>query len=564
MTWAIDLGTTNTGVCRWDDVAQRPRLLDLPEICRLPEGENHLEAPRLIPSTTHVLSDPGWSARFSSMPWMAKRFSWGRLAHIGRPAEELNKGMATPQFVPSFKGWLGHDPFRIMARAGRRNYNVREVAQIYVRELLAEVKRSTGERIKELVVTTPVESYERYRAEVARLFRQVGVKKLRFVDEPVAAAVGYGLGAKRNRLVLVVDFGGGTLDLALVQISAKGIQDGHCEVLAKEGRAVGGNLVDRWLAEEFCERLDFPLHEHVKDEGDRFWYQMLLGEARRVKEAVFFEEEVHFNLQPPEELREFQARLRGESPELPITQKLLVDIMTQRGLFDTLQSCFDGIQARVQALGLTLDAVEDVLMVGGSTLLPQVYHFFEERFSRGRVRAWQPFEAVAFGACSFAANQFHHSDFIVHDYAFVTHNAKTHQEEYSVIIPRGTRVPTAPDFWKRQLVPTCSLGEPETIFKLLISEIGRNDEGARRFNWDAMGGLHKLGGTKGASEELIVALNDANPTLGTLRPPHLPSDRKPRLEIAFGVNDERWLEATVRDLKTKKMLMESEPVVRLL
>jgi len=204
-------------------------------------------------------------------------------------------------------------------------------------------------------------------------------------------------------------------------------------------------------------------------------------------------------------------------------------------------------------------------MVGGSTLLPNVYTQFEERFGRDRVRAWQPFEAVAYGACAFAANSFSQSDFIVHDYAFVTYNSKTHEPEHTVIIPKGTRIPTKPDFWRNRLVPTCSLGVPEEIFKLVICEIGNNNEGERKFTWDASGNIHKLGGRQGGTgEQLIVPLNESNPTLGFLKPPHSPSDRKPRLDISFSVNAERWLCATVIDLKTKKNLMKEETVVRLL
>lgn len=61
-----------------------------------------------------------------------------------------------------------------------------------------------------------------------------------------------------------------------------------------------------------------------------------------------------------------------------------------------------------------------------------------------------------------------------------------------------------------------------------------------------------------------MPLNEAHPALGRLDPPHAPSERRPRLEIAFGVNAERWLIATVRDLLTGKLLMREQPVVRLL
>ena len=55
-----------------------------------------------------------------------------------------------------------------------------------------------------------------------------------------------------------------------------------------------------------------------------------------------------------------------------------------------------------------------------------------------------------------------------------------------------------------------------------------------------------------------------NPALGHLDPPHPPSDKRPRLEISLGINADRWLCATVRDLRTRKLLMGDEPVVRLL
>ena len=67
---------------------------------------------------------------------------------------------------------------------------------------------------------------------------------------------------------------------------------------------------------------------------------------------------------------------------------------------------------------------------------------------RERVRAWEPFEAVAHGAAVFAAGRAEPADFIVHDYAFLTHDPRTHEPVYTVVIPRGTPFPTAPDLWK--------------------------------------------------------------------------------------------------------------------
>jgi hypothetical protein len=192
-----------------------------------------------------------------------------------------------------------------------------------------------------------------------------------------------------------------------------------------------------------------------------------------------------------------------------------------------------------------------------------VFATFARFFGRDRVRYWLPFEAVAFGATTFAANRVHTSDFILHDYALLTHDAKSGEPGHTVIIPRGTRFPTSMNLWERQLVPTCALGEPERFFKLVICELGDGVDD-RGFGWDDAGNLHRLGGSADApAQPLIVKLNEANPALGELSPPHSPSDRRPRLRVAFGVNADRWLCASVEDLLAKRRLMHEEPVVRL-
>lgn len=564
--WAIDLGSTNTGVARWSEAEGRPRLVELAEICRRPGGDDHLEAPLLVPTLTHAFESLSFWSKVGRFPAVARTMLLGRQAWIGRRAQEANQGKVSPSFARSFKPYLGRSPLRTLARIGRQPLSARDVARLFIRELLLEVKETTGERIRDVVVTTPVEAYESYRAELSAIFKGFGVRRVRFLDEPVAAAIGYGLTLKQNRIAVVVDFGGGTLDVAVVALTAKGVEEGKCEVLGKEGRPLGGNLVDRWLLDEFCRRLEYPKPKGDDGEGDSFWTRMMLEETCRVKEALFFRDKEVFVPTPPDELARFEERIRGESATLTVDRADIRGLLEGRGLYDTLRECVDGALEQAMGYGVDESDVEDVLMVGGSTLLPGVYPVFEERFGRDKVRAWQPFEAVAYGAAAFAADASNQSDFIVHDYAFVTHDLKTHEKQYSIIVPHGTRFPTSTDFWKRQLVPTCSLGEPETMFKLVICEVGKNFEGDRKFSWDAEGQLHKLGGRDGGGEgePLVVPLNESNPTLGYLKPPHAPNDKRPRLEISFGVNGDRWLCATVYDLYTKRFMMREEPVVRLL
>jgi molecular chaperone DnaK (HSP70) len=571
--WALDLGTTNSLLARWDAGADAPAIVSLPALSRRPEfgPEEAVMAQRAVPSALEVLAEPGlWARMGRSGP--LSRWAPGRLAHIGQPALSRNAVRPTPGYVASYKRDLMESALRTVARVGERTVSAREALHLYLRELFAEADRAAGDRPDTLVVTTPAMCFETYRAEVAAACRALGVRQVRFVDEPVAAALGYGLGLGRPRRVLVVDCGGGTMHVALVALTPGGAAKGEAEVLAKAGRKLGGDTVDAWLAEACARRMGYRLFEGGEagglDVDQRAWERLLVAEARRVKEALYLTPEASFDVTPPETLRRFEARARGEAPAFRMARADLLSTLETRGYLAGLTACVDEVRAQAEARGVSESAVDDVLMVGGSTLLPGVYPLFEARFGRDRVRAWQPFEAVALGGCVYAAGRVAPADFIVNDYALRTHDRRTQAAEHTVIIPRGTRFPTPPDFWTRALVPTCALGEPETLFKLVVCEVGAG-EVERRFTWDADGRLHAVGG--GVSDSpapapapVVIELNAANPTLGKLDPPHPPSDTRPRLQVSFGVNADRWLCATVLDLRTQRPLMRDEPVLRLL
>ena len=297
--WALDLGTTNSGIACWNESAGQPQIIELPELCRDPETQDALEAPRMVPSAVHLIEQPGLVDRLGSWPPVARRMFLGRRALIGRPALEANRDTAHPSFVPTFKAALSSEATRPLARVGRRAVSAREVARAFLRELLAAVKARTGERIRDLVVTVPVDAFETYRAEVQSILGSLGVRRVRFVDEPVAAALGYGLSLSQERTVLVVDIGGGTMHVVLVRLSPRGTMAGEARVLAKEGRLLGGNAVDGWVLEEACRLAGYPPLDSQGDEQGRFWRRLMLAEACRVKEAVHFDETAVFRVVPP-------------------------------------------------------------------------------------------------------------------------------------------------------------------------------------------------------------------------------------------------------------------------
>src|SRR3954447_9866587 len=295
--WALDLGTTNCGVALWDEALGRPRLVELPGVCRKLEAQDPLEAPRLVPSAVHFLEKLGALDRLGSWPPLERRLFLGRRALIGRAALERNEGTVHPSFVPTFKPGLSEEALRPLARLGRESLTARDAAHAFLRELLREIKRTTGQRVRDLVVTSPVTAFETYRAEVQRTLRQLGVRRVRFIDEPVAAALGYGISLGQERIVLVADVGGGTMHLALVRLAPQGVVSGQATVLAKQGRLLGGNAVDGWVLQDLCGQMGYDLTAGA-DEVTRIWRRLMLAEACRVKEAVYFEDETAFLMSP--------------------------------------------------------------------------------------------------------------------------------------------------------------------------------------------------------------------------------------------------------------------------
>lgn len=560
--FAMDLGTTNSVIACWNEELECPEIVHLDPICRGSQQKKDLDDSYTIPSCV-FLKPPSEVLSFP-FNWLFRRFKSRTGGLVGMEAIRQDGGVLGPRFVRDFKSHLGKNSYQFIGRLGKWQYTAEEIARIFLKGVFYTLRKNMGARPSTMTFCVPVDFYEFYRARLRRIASHVGVGRIKTIDEPVAAALGYGLSLEDNKHILVIDFGAGTLDLALIRSEEKTGDRGSCTVLAKQGMSVGGNLIDAWIVEDICAHFEYAFDRLSRDQGIRWWYRMLLREACRLKETLFLKEQETFYFMPSSLMAQYARRVMGkQDPKKPVdyTKNDLANLLERRGLYTLLDNLIDDVLSTAEQKGLPGGKVDEVIMVGGSTLLPKVYAQVEKRFGRDRVRAWQPFNAVAFGAAAFAAGRLNKADYITHDYAFVTYDRKTHEPEYNIIVPAGTTFPTAPDFWKRQLTPTCALGEPETIFKLMIYEIGRKHAPDHEFVWDEKGELHSLSGE--SKKRLIIPLNESDPTLGYLRPPHYPSEKRPRVEISFMVNEDKWLCTTVFDLKTGRNLLTEKPVIRL-
>jgi len=483
---------------------------------------------------------------------------------IGLRAINEDGGAFSPRFVNSFKSYLGKNSYQFIAELGKWKFTADDIAYIFLKNLLLEIKKAAGRDITDMTICAPVDFYEFYRLKWKKIARKLKVKNIKTIDEPVAAALGYGLYIDQPKNILVIDFGGGTIDFALIQIEEKTSLKGKCVVVAKDGAPVGGNLIDSWIVEELCCKFNYNFNRFTDDPNIKWWFRMLLKEACRVKEALFTKNSETFYLMPSELMKQYAYSMVQDheilKKPLNFSKADLIALLEKKGLYSVIDKLISNVLFTAEKKGITEDRLHEIIMVGGSTLLPNIYPMIEKRFGRHRVKAWQPFNAIAFGAAVYSADRFNKTDHITHDYAFLTYDRKNFKPVYTIIIPKGTTFPTPADFWKRQLLPTCAHGEPETIFKLVIYEIGRKHSVEQEFIWDEKGNLHILGECK-ENKKLAIPLNESDPTMGYLKPAHYPSDNKPRVEISFMINEDKWLCATVFDILTRKNLITEKPVV---
>lgn len=525
--WGIDFGTSNTTVC--EDRTGSPRIVNLPGLVKI---EPLTQTP-VVPSSVCVMD--GTAARVL----------------IGQEAVDYNWDGTAEGWATGFKRHLDREHQREVARAGGRTFTVRDVTRLYFRELVAALEAHVGAPVRDVTIAVPSDAFETYRAEMrgaltaldGRSFLRRAWDRIRgaetapvvrFVDEPVAAALGYGVDVARGRTLIAFDFGAGTMESALVRTGGpETTRTGHAEVLAKQGMRLGGDDVDRWILEALVPR---ALHDWPE------WTVALRWEAERVKllasagqEATFtFRNEVHGTLD--------RAGLEG--------------ILAERGMHDAIRGVFERLLDDANRRdGVAVGDVDDVLLEGGSTLLPGVREVIGEIVGRDRVREWLPFESVARGACLFAGGGTV-EDHIYHDYGLRVRRDDG-LEEYELLIPSGTRYPTAPDHVVRYYAPGFD-GQSE--LNLFVCEVGRI--AGRAVEWESRpnGQRYFHPATEG-ERAFCPCLNESDPAI-PLSPPG--SGTAPRLRVSWMVDADRWLCATVHDLERKRDLRVREPVVRLL
>lgn len=532
MAYAIDFGTSNTVVTRWNSATNQPETLSLTG-ASLKQAQN----PPLIPSLIYVED--------AVKPVVV----------IGQAVRDRGLDITTDsRFFRNFKRGIGSDVQGFLPELDGRTTQFEQIGQWYLESLIQQFQAIEPDISQSLTFTVPVDSFESYRLWLGQVAQSLNIEQVRLLDEPTAAALGYGLADQE--ILLVIDFGGGTLDLSLVQLAnasqpsqkplgfilkwgdksfaqESGQKPKVAQVLAKAGLNLGGSDIDNWVLNHFVETQAIAVSPLTQRLAERLKIQLSL---QTQAQEVYFNDETF------------------DSYDLQLGRAQFEAMLQQHQFFDKLDGAMNQIMQQAQRQGLTLDDVNAVLLVGGTSQIPAVQTWVQQYFDANKIRSDKPFEAIAQGALQISQNV-EVKDFLYHGYGVRYWDRRLNAHNWHTIIRAGQPYPMEKPV---ELTLGASV-EDQPKIELVIGELA-GDSAQTEVYFD---GDRLIMRNLESSVSSAKALNDTDTARGiaTLDPPGSPGSD--RIKVQFSINAKRFLCITVEDLLTQRTLLSDQPVVQL-
>ncbi len=258
-----------------------------------------------------------------------------------------------------------------------------EISSYILKKLVRDASEQLGVEVKDVVITCPAYFGTAERTATKNAGKIAGLNVLEIISEPTAAAIYYGCTRKlEEKTILVYDLGGGTFDVTVMRISANKI-----EVICSDGdHDLGGKNWDEilmvYLLNQFSQKVGYEV------EPDEYLDQRLRDLAERLKKRLTSSTKASGILEGD-----------GQQEKLSVTREEF-DRMTSVYLRETMNKV-DAVLEIAQSKGYQVD---EVLLVGGSTRMPQIKETLEKKFGKEKIQFLEPDEAVAKGAAIHAVN----------------------------------------------------------------------------------------------------------------------------------------------------------------
>jgi len=384
----IDFGTTNSKMAYM--------LLDEPLMIQNSEGKT------MMPSTVYFKNE-----NEVEVGEIAKR---NIIVHPERTINSIKKEMGTD--------------FR--KKVGRYKFPSEYIAAQIFKKLADDAEQRLGKRFRDAVVSVPANYSDGQRQSIKDSAEIAGLNVLRLINEPTAAALAYGIREDRDRRVLVYDFGGGTFDVTILTVSS-----GFFDVDSSAGEhKLGGDDIDARIEEHMADKLSEQFG--INPDKDLALRSTLREASEEAKIALSSAKSTVINIpfvaenKPPFSMELTQAELNSM-------------------ISDLIQRTKKPIEQALNDASLEKNEIDDILLVGGTTLIPAVREFVIQYFEKEPLKG-DPYEAVALGTAiaatefvkikSGVANNIEISDVISSSLGVVTSD-----ERMSRILERNTKIP---------------------------------------------------------------------------------------------------------------------------
>jgi len=364
----IDLGTTNSAVA----------VMEGGDATVIPTAEGGRLCPSVVAFTKNGERLVGQTAKRQAVVnsdntlYSIKRF-------IGRRFDEVEQERSMVSFE-TVQGPSGD--VRIKVPITGKEYAPQEISAMVLAKLKADAEAYLGEKVDQAVITVPAYFNDSQRQATKDAGKIAGLDVKRIINEPTAAALAYGLDKGTDETILVFDLGGGTFDVSLLEVG-----EGVVEVKATNGDThLGGDDWDQrivtWIADEFKRDQGIDLRQ------DKQGLQRLREAAEKAKIELSSVTETEINLpfitadaSGPKHLQIKLTRSKFEQ----LTEDLV----------DRIRKPFERV---LEDGGLSVSAVDEVVLVGGATRMPMVQDLVRQLTNKEPNKSVNPDEVVALGA----------------------------------------------------------------------------------------------------------------------------------------------------------------------